>query len=47
MTTTERVAALWALYEQMDELITADEIEVYPVLGRLWKTSAIHGTMAL
>ncbi len=35
MTTTERVAALWALYEQLDELITADEIETYPVLEHL------------
>ena len=35
MTTAERVAAFQALYEQLDELITADEIETYPVLGHL------------
>lgn len=35
MTTTERVAALWQLYEQLDELITADEIQTYPVLEHL------------
>ena len=35
MTTTERVAALWAIYEQIDALITADEIETYPVLEHL------------
>ncbi len=35
MTTRERVAALWALYDQLDALITADEIEVYPVLEHL------------
>lgn len=35
MTTTDRVAALWQLYEQLDALITADEIETYPVLLHL------------
>ena len=35
MTTTERVAAFQALYEQLDELITADEMDLYPVLGHL------------
>ena len=35
MTTTERVAALWQLYEQLDALITADEIELYPALQHL------------
>ena len=35
MTTTERVAALWALYEQLDALITPDEIETYPCLEHL------------
>lgn len=35
MTTTERVAALCALYEQLDELITANEIEACPVLEHL------------
>lgn len=29
MTTTERVEALHALYLQLDELTTADEIEIY------------------
>ena len=35
MTTAERVAALWALYEQLDALITPDEIETYPCLEHL------------
>jgi hypothetical protein len=35
MTTTERVAALWAIYEALDALITADEIETYPCLEHL------------
>lgn len=35
MTTTERVAAFWALYEALDDLITPDEIEMYPVLEHL------------
>ena len=35
MTTVERVAALWALYEQLDALITADEIVLYPALTHL------------
>lgn len=35
MTTAERVAALWQLYEQLDALITPDEIENYPVLEHL------------
>jgi hypothetical protein len=35
MTTTERVEALHALYLQLDELITPDEIETYPVLEHL------------
>ena len=35
MNTTERVAALWAIYEQIDALITPDEIELYPVLEHL------------
>jgi hypothetical protein len=34
-TTTDRVAALWALYEQLDELISPDEIETYPALLHL------------
>jgi hypothetical protein len=34
MNTTERVAALWKLYEQLDALITADEFEIYdPLTG--------------
>ena len=34
MTTAERVAALWALYEQLDALITPDELELYdPLTG--------------
>ena len=34
MTTAERVAALWALYEQLDALITPDELEIYdPLTG--------------
>jgi hypothetical protein len=35
MNNTERVRRLWALYEQLDELIEPDEIELYPVLGHL------------
>ena len=35
MNTAERVAALWALYEQLDALITPDEIETYPCLEHL------------
>ena len=34
MTTAERVAALWALYEQLDALITPDEMDLYdPLTG--------------
>jgi hypothetical protein len=29
------VAALWQLYEQLDALTTADEIEAYPYLEHL------------
>ena len=35
MTTTERVEALWALYQQLDELITPEEIDTYPCLEHL------------
>lgn len=35
MNTTERVAALWQLYEQLDALTTPDEIETYPFLEHL------------
>lgn len=35
MNTTERVAALWQLYEQLDALTTPDEIEAYPFLEHL------------
>jgi len=35
MDNTERVQRLWALYEQLDELIEPDEIELYPVLEHL------------
>ena len=35
MHNTERVRRLWALYEQLDELIEPDEIELYPVLEHL------------
>ena len=35
MTTAERVAALTDLYQQIDALITADEIETYPCLEHL------------
>ena len=35
MTPAERVAAFWQLYEQLDALITPDEIETYPVLEHL------------
>jgi hypothetical protein len=35
MTTTERVAALWQLYEQLDAITEPDEIETYPFLQHL------------
>lgn len=35
MTTTERVEALWALYQQLDALITPEEIDTYPCLEHL------------
>ena len=35
MTTTEKVAALWAIYEQLDELLTPDELVTYPALQHL------------
>ena len=35
METADRVSALWALYEQLDALTTADEIQTYPFLEHL------------
>lgn len=35
MTTTERVAAFQALYDELDALITPDEMETYQVLQHL------------
>jgi hypothetical protein len=35
MNTADRVAALWSLYEQLDALITPEEIETYPALEHL------------
>lgn len=35
MTTAERVEALWAIYRQLDELITPDELTDYPALEHL------------
>ena len=35
MNTRERVEALWALYNQLDALITPDEMETYPALDHL------------
>lgn len=35
MNTRERVAALWALYEQLDALTEPNEIETYPFLMHL------------
>ena len=35
MNTRDRVTALWQLYEQLDALITPDEIETYPALEHL------------
>jgi hypothetical protein len=35
MSTTDRVAALWAIYDALDALITPDEIETYPCLEHL------------
>lgn len=31
----DRLAALWSLYEQLDALITPDEMETYPALQHL------------
>lgn len=31
----DRLAALWSLYEQLDALITPDEMEAYPALQHL------------
>lgn len=31
----DRLAALWAIYEQLDALITPDEMETYPALQHL------------
>lgn len=35
MNTRERVEALWALYQQLDALITPDELDTYPCLEHL------------
>ena len=35
MTDAQRAAALYELYKQLDELMTADELETYPVLDHL------------
>lgn len=35
LSAADRLAALWALYEQIDALITPDELETYPVLQHL------------
>ncbi len=35
MTDKERAAKLYELYLQIDELITADEMEMYPMLTHL------------
>jgi hypothetical protein len=35
MTTAERLKTLEAIYEQLDELITPEEMELYPVLTHL------------
>ena len=35
MTTRERVAALWQLYEQLDAITLPEEIELYPFLEHL------------
>jgi hypothetical protein len=35
MNTADRVVALWQLYEQLDALITPEEIETYPALEHL------------
>ena len=35
MTTDERVAALWSLHEQLEQLLTPEEAELYPCLGHL------------
>lgn len=35
MTNAERAVALYQLYLQLDELITADELEAYPFMEHL------------
>jgi hypothetical protein len=35
MNPTEKVAALQAIYEQIDNLMSADEMSLYPVLQHL------------
>lgn len=35
MNTKDRIAALWELYQQLDAQLTAEELEVYPVLEHL------------
>lgn len=35
MTTTERVAALLSVHQQLQELMTADELAAYPALDHL------------
>jgi hypothetical protein len=35
MTNTERIEALWRIYQQLDELITPEEFTTYPFLEHL------------
>jgi len=35
MSTTDRVAALWDLYQQLDALLSPDELTTYPALEHL------------
>ena len=35
MTNTERVQLLWQLYQQLDAVITSEEMETYPFMEHL------------
>ncbi len=35
MTNTERVELLWQLYQRLDAVITAEELQTYPFLEHL------------
>ena len=35
MNNSQRVASLWQIFQQIDDLMTSDEAEMYPVLDEL------------